>query len=170
VLNLVCSLGAWGATQTGLRYAVKYKYQTVITMDADGQHKADSLPILFAELELNQNIDVIIGEFTQRGSISRRIAWSFFRKLSGITIKDLTSGLRVYNRKAICLLASSKASLIDYQDMGVLLLLHHAKLHIKEVSIIMQTRVTGHSRIFNSWWNVGNYMLHTLLLCLIRRK
>ena len=40
VLTLVSQLGAWGATQTGMRYALKHGYESVITIDADGQHDA----------------------------------------------------------------------------------------------------------------------------------
>ncbi len=43
VIPLLVQLGAWGATQTGLRYAYSKGYQFVITMDADGQHQAASL-------------------------------------------------------------------------------------------------------------------------------
>src|SRR5690606_9213715 len=31
--------GAWGAIQTGIRYAVRHGYSGVVTMDADGQHE-----------------------------------------------------------------------------------------------------------------------------------
>ena len=41
VLTLMERLGAWGATQTGLRYAIRKGYAAVITMDADNQHPAN---------------------------------------------------------------------------------------------------------------------------------
>ncbi len=168
VLSLIFSLGAWGAIQTGLRYAVKHGYSTVITMDADGQHEARSIPILLAQLD--NDYDIIIGAYPQRGSRMRQIAWIFFRKISGIDLQDLTSGLRVYNRPAMTLLASPAATLLEYQDMGVLMLLNQADLQIKEVAINMRPRTDGHSRIFSSWWAVSYYMIQTLVLCLGRRK
>lgn len=167
VISLVYSLGAWGAIQTGMRYALKHGYQSVITMDADGQHQAESLPRLYAPLEKEQ-ADVVIGAFPQRGSLARQFAWSLFRSLSGLTLEDLTSGLRAYNRKAIRLLASQKATLLDYQDMGVLLLIQHAGLRVREEPVTMNQRLNGHSRVFSSWWVVGKYMLHTLTLSLAR--
>jgi len=167
VLNLSTSLGAWGAIQTGLRYAEQQGYAMVITMDADGQHEAASIPIL-QRLLLKGRCDAVIGAFPQRGSLSRRIAWSLFRLVSGVTYADLTSGLRAYNHKAIHLLASEKATLLDYQDLGVLLLLETHNLLIEEVAISMQIRHHGCSRIFNSWWAVSRYMLHTFVLCLSR--
>jgi len=167
VLSLPFSLGAWGAIQTGLRYAAKHNFKIAITMDADGQHEADSIPIL---LNAIHKCDVVIGAYPQRGSLSRQIAWQLFRKLSGINLEDLTSGLRAYNSKAIELLASKAATLLDYQDMGVLILLHSAGLQIVEVPTLMYPRSNGHSRIFNSWWAVGKYMLCTGILCLAHGK
>jgi len=169
VLPLPFSLGAWGAIQTGLRYALKHGFNTAITMDADGQHEAESIPTLLAPMAGGQ-CDVVIGAYPQRGSLSRRIAWAFFRQLSGITLEDLTSGLRAYNRSAIQLLAAKAATLLDYQDMGVLILLHKAEQRVVETPILMYPRMNGHSRIFNTWWAVSRYMLHTIVLCLARVK
>jgi hypothetical protein len=168
VLPLAFSLGAWGAIQTGLRYAVKHGYNTAITMDADGQHEAESIPTLLKQL--GDACDVVIGAYPERGSYLRQFAWVFFRKISSINLEDLTSGLRVYNRPAITLLASRAATLLEYQDMGVLMLLNQAELQIKEVSINMRPRTDGHSRIFSSWWAVSRYMMQTLILCIGRRK
>jgi hypothetical protein len=165
VLSLTFSLGAWGAIQTGLRYADERGFKIAITMDADGQHEADSIIALLSPLVAGQ-CDVAIGACPQRGSFARRLAWSFFRRLSGITLEDLTSGLRAYNRTAITLLAAKSATLLDYQDMGVLILLSKAGLRIQEVPVFMLPRLNGHSRIFNSWWAVSRYLLQTTILCL----
>ncbi len=169
VLPLSYSLGAWGAIQTGLRYALKHGYNTAITMDADGQHEAESIAHILAPLKADQ-CDVVIGAFTERGSFARRFAWQFFRKLSGLTLQDLTSGLRAYNHAAIRLLASQHATLLEYQDMGVLMLLRKEGLYITETSIKMRPRANGHSRIFNSWWAVTGYMLHTAVLCIAHTR
>lgn len=169
VLPLPFSLGAWGAIQTGLRYALKHGFNKAITMDADGQHEVNSIEALLTSMASIQ-CDVVVGAYPQRGSFLRRMAWIIFRKLSGITLEDLTSGLRAYNRKAITLLASTSATLLDYQDMGVLILLHKAGLSVQETPILMHPRMDGHSRIFSSWWAVTRYMLYTSILCLARFK
>lgn len=169
ILPLPYSLGAWGAIQTGLRYAAKRGYHIAITMDADGQHEAVSIPSLVKPIA-DRQCDVVIGAYPERGSGLRQIAWHLFRHLSGIQLEDFTSGLRAYNRPAITLLASKAATLLDYQDMGVLILLHKAGLQIQETPIFMHPRINGHSRIFNSWWAVARYMLHTGVLCLAKFK
>ncbi|GAB6060733.1 hypothetical protein JCM31598_38500 [Desulfonatronum parangueonense] len=83
-----------------------------------------------------------------------------------MNIQDLTSGLRAYSTPAITLLASSRASLLDYQDVGVLLLLRKAGLRITEVQVAMCSRKHGSSKVYSSWFKVCEYMLLTMILCL----
>jgi len=165
VLRLPVSLGAWGAIQTGMRYALKQGLDTVVTMDADGQHLAEEIPRLL-ESRQQSGADVVIGAYPERGSRARRLAWWLFRRLSGFSFADLTSGFRIYDRSAIWLLAAPRATLLEYQDIGVLLLLRFAGLKIVEVPVTMRPRLMGKSRVFNSWWRVGLYMVQTILLLL----
>jgi len=157
--------GAWGAIQTGIRYAVRHGYSAVITMDADGQHEPTYLSAL---IEAGRDADVVIASCASRGSRARQAAWGYFRFLTGLTFDDLTSGFRYYGPRACQLLASEEATLLDYQDIGVLLLLRRANLTISEISVTMNPRKSGASRIFFSWWTVGWYMAETSLLCLAR--
>ena len=158
--------GAWGAIQTGIRYAVRHGYSAVVTMDADGQHEPAQLPRLMEAADRGAN--VVIASCPSRGSRLRHIAWSYFRLLTGFQFDDLTSGFRYYDAKACGLLAGQEATLLDYQDIGVLLLLRHAHLRIAEISVEMNPRRYGASRVFSSWWTVARYMAETSLLCLAR--
>ncbi len=158
--------GAWGAMQTGIRYAVRQGYTAVVTMDADGQHEPAELARLLDAAATGA--DVVIGAYPARGSFLRHLAWRYFRVLTGFAFEDLTSGFRYYNRKACQLLARGEATLLDYQDIGVLLLLHRAGLRVQEVPVEMSPRQFGASRVFYSWWSVGRYMAETTLLCLAR--
>ena len=112
--------------------------------------------------------DVVIGAFPERASRLRRIAWQWFRQLAGFDLRDLTSGFRYYNRSAMQTLAIEEATLLDYQDLGILLLARKAGLRIAEVPVEMGMRVSGKSRIFDSWVSVGRYLALTTLLCLAR--
>ena len=165
VLHAPLWQGAWGAIQTGLRFAVRHGYAGVVTMDADGQHEPDHLPLL---IEAGRSADVVIAACPSRGSVLRHVAWRYFRFLTGFNIEDLTSGFRYYNARACRLLAGREATLLDYQDIGVLLLLRHADMRVSEVSVPMNPRRNGISRVFSSWWTVGRYMAETTLLCLAR--
>ena len=164
VINLPVNLGAWGATQTGIRFALKKGYRQVITMDADGQHLSSAIPLLMAPIAA-QKADVVIGSCTERGSHARKLAWRFFRGMTGLEIEDLTSGFRAYNLPAMKMLASKKATLLEYQDIGVLLLLMNSGLRIQEMKVPMRLRLSGSSKIFNSWFKVAEYLLLTLILC-----
>ena len=111
---------------------------------------------------------MVIGAFPERASRARRLAWSYFRQITGLQLEDITSGFRAYNHAAMAVLASREASLLDYQDVGVLLILRRKGLRIVEAPVSMQPRALGASRVFRSWWVVGKYMLQTSLLCLAR--
>ena len=165
VLPLAARLGAWGATQAGLRYALRQNYRIVLTMDADGQHHPSSIQALLGPV-VSDKADVAIGSCTERGSFSRRLAWRFFRTLTGLSIADLTSGFRVYNRQAIRLLSSREATLLEYQDIGVLTLLRTCGLRIREIPVRMRPRTSGHSRVFSTWRAVIYYLLYTGVLCI----
>lgn len=163
-LSLPCQLGAWGATQTGLRYGVSQKkYDYFIAFDADGQHDSMTIDLLLYSL-IHDEADLVIGACPERGSLCRKIAWRLLRLTSGLNVKDLTSGFRAYSFRAASLLSSAQASGLDYQDVGVLCFLRKAGLRIKEVEVCMRPRSEGKSRIFCSWFSVVQYMVYSLLL------
>ena len=165
VLRPTLPLGAWGGIQAGLRYGLSRGYRGVITMDADGQHDAAEIPALLEKCDL---ADLVIGAAPERASRTRRLAWRWFRELAGFNLRDLTSGFRYYSEAAMHVLASREATLLDYQDMGILLMLRRAGLRIAEVHVKMSPRASGKSRIFNSWFSIARYMAITTLLCLAR--
>lgn len=165
VLSLRVDLGAWGAMQAGIRYGLRRGFERCVTMDADGQHPAACLRTVL-EPVLRGEADVSIGSCTSRGSPLRQAAWSFFRGLTNLGVADLTSGYRAYGREAMILLAGERATLLDHQDIGVLYLLRSKGLRIVETPISMACRLHGHSRIFNTWYTVGDYMLHSSILAM----
>jgi glycosyltransferase involved in cell wall biosynthesis len=163
-LTLPIGLGAWGATQAGIRYARRNGFAGVITLDADGQHLPESLPTLFA-VQARSGANVVIGTCVERLSRAKRIAWRYLRALTGLGLTDFTSGLRLYDSHAVEILAGPAASLLDYQDIGVLMLLAKNGLTIQETPVPMLPRREGRSRVFASWPVVALYMLHTTVLC-----
>jgi len=167
VLEMSQQIGAWGATQAGFRYALRNGYARVASMDADGQHDVPSLAALL-QTQAETGADVVIGTFPERLSPLRRLAWSWFRVLTGLRVEDLTSGLRVYGPRALPVVASPEATLIDYQDVGVLLLLRRYGLTVHEVPVTMYPRQAGKSRVFASWLTVARYMAQTTVICLAR--
>lgn len=167
VLRLPLPLGAWGATQAGIRYAVRHGFSMVITLDADGQHQPELLPLLVEALG-RCDVNVMIGTCEERLSRAKRVAWWYLRILTRLDLRDFTSGLRLYDARAMRLLAGASASLLDYQDVGVLMLLARNGLRVAETPTPMLPRRVGQSRVFASWLVVARYMLHTTILCVAR--
>ena len=169
VIKLPARLGAWGATQAGIREAASRGLDFVVTMDADGQHNPRDIRALIKPV-MDGECDVVIGSAPERGSTLRRLAWRMMRLTSGLECRDLTSGFRVLNQPALSLLAGPRASYLDYQDVGVLLMLEQAGMRILEVPVVMPPRENGKSRIFSSWFAVASYMAHTLVLGTVKRS
>lgn len=169
VLPLATRLGAWGATQTGIRYLLQQGFDIVVTLDADGQHEPDALPTLL-ESVIKGSADVAIGTCPGRVSRLRLLAWMMMKTTSGLRMEDITSGFRVYNRRSMEVLADARATLLDYQDVGVLLRLQAAGLKLLDVPVQMGDRCEGSSRVFHSWLVVSRYMLQTLVLGLSKRR
>ncbi len=167
ILMLPIGLGAWGASQAGIRYAARNGFRGVISLDADGQHRPESLPGLF-DAQTRARANVVIGTCIERLSLPKRIAWQYLRLLTGLRLRDFTSGLRLYDVEAMRMLAAPEASLLDFQDVGVLMLLAKKGLRIVETPVAMQPRMEGHSRVFASWAVVARYMFHTTILCISR--
>jgi len=167
VLPLAIRLGAWGATQAGLRFASRAGWSIAVTLDADGQHESGQIETLIGPIQVG-DADVVVGACPLRASKARRVAWRWFRLLTGIVVQDITSGFRAYNRLAIEQLSRPEASLLDHQDIGVLLILRRCGLRVREVAVPMGSRRHGKSRVFDSWGTVFRYMLQTSLLCIAR--
>ncbi len=168
VLDLPIRLGAWGGTQAGMRYALSMGAKYIITLDADGQHRAEDITCLHSAL--TEHTDIIIGACIERGSKARKIAWRLFRILTGLDIHDLTSGFRLYTIKAARELIKRESLFFEYQDIGILLLARAKGLRMKEVPVTMLPRAFGKSHIFQSWFQVFYYMMYTLLIVCVRRK
>ncbi|MFK5984873.1 MAG: glycosyltransferase family 2 protein [Pseudomonadota bacterium] len=164
VIPLVYNMGAWNATQTGFQYAIKKAYQCVITLDADGQHDPQSIPDLI-RMQAETGANVVVASYTERGDLNRRLTWRFFKWLAGFNINDLTSGYRLYDQQAMSVIASKQATLLEYQDVGVLMLLAKNHLSLIEIETQMLDRSEGVSRIFKSALHIVYYLLYTSILC-----
>jgi len=154
-------LGAWGAIQTGMRYAVKNNYGAAVTIDADGQHEPGDISLLMERLGQS---DVVTGASPERGGFGKNLVWNILRSLSGLAVQDMTSGFRAYSGKAMALLTGYESLLIDYQDVGVLLLCFNNGLGLAEVPVKMNPRQYGSSRIFSNAMEIIRYLFSTFYL------
>lgn len=165
VMRLPLRSGAWIATQAGLRWARRHGYTHALTLDADGQHDPAHFPRMLDQA-LDLAADLVIGTFTERHSAPRRLAGVWFRALTGLDVRDLTSGMRVYGPRALEAVTRPQATLLDHQDLGVLLLCRRSGLRMIEVDAPMRPRANGKSHVFSSWFKVIAYMMQTTAICL----
>lgn len=163
VLRPLLAMTTWGSLQTGLRYGLSRGYDAVITIDAEGRYEVEEISSL---LSRRQDGDVVVSHFATRTSWARRLAWGWFRFLTGFALHDFVSGFRLYNRKALEVAVSTEATLLDYQDIGTLLLMRRQGLRIKEVALPMHTAKIDRSKIFQSWANALRYVAVSSLLCI----
>jgi glycosyltransferase involved in cell wall biosynthesis len=168
-LRLVCNLGYGQALQTGLQYALARGYDVVVSMDADGQHKAEDVPRLVNTLT-ESGADMVIGSRFCHGSpyntrVSRRLGQLLFSYLThllvGRRIYDTSSGLKVL-RAATCEAIVNGVFLDFHIETIVQLSLSGSK--IIEVPITVRERVTGRS--MHSVASIFHYPVKTILLTL----
>lgn len=101
VAHHLINRGNGAALRTGIGLA---RGRIIVTLDADGQHDPEEIPILIKEIP---PYDLVIGTRTSiyQGSWYRGLANSFYNRfaswLTREEIKDLTSGFRAMRRKAV---------------------------------------------------------------------
>jgi glycosyltransferase involved in cell wall biosynthesis len=173
LLSLPCNLGYARALQTGLRYAAQKDYETIVCMDADGQHDAQAVQILVAALR-QSDADLVLGSrfiasktrALSRIPLGRRIGMLFFslatQLLSHQRIYDTTSGFKVM--RASTARALLQARFVDFHA-EVLVYLSLLGYRIREVPIPVRARITGVS--MHSWLSAFTYPLQTLLILLL---
>ncbi len=161
VMRPLLAMTTWGSLQTGIRHALAQGFESVITIDADGRYEAEEIPTL---LSARGAADVVVGYFEARHSQVRRMAWQWFRWVTGFPLRDFVSGFRVYSRSAMRVAASADATLLDYQDIGTLLLMRRAQLRIAEVALPLHTAKPDRSKMFQSWGHALRYVAVSTLL------
>ncbi|MDY5580193.1 glycosyltransferase family 2 protein [Porcincola intestinalis] len=152
-LDLPVNLGIGGAVQTGYMYAYRHGYDMAVQVDGDGQHDPAFLKTMADHLE-NHHCDMVIGSrFIRKegfqSSRARRLGIQWFswliRRMTGVTITDPTSGLRMVGRKGMELF--SKDYPRDYPEPETIVTLLNRKLKIEEIPVIMRERQGGTSSI-----------------------
>lgn len=145
--KLPVNVGLAGAFQTGIKYAFRHGFDYVVQFDADGQHDPHYIGAMLDEAETH---DIVIGSrfvtdkkpFSLRMVGSTLITWAI--KLStGTTVKDPTSGMRLFGRKAIRTFASD-ANCGPEPDTVSYLLKKQAASFV-EVPVVMRERQAGES-------------------------
>jgi polyprenyl-phospho-N-acetylgalactosaminyl synthase len=106
VVTHPANLGQGAALQTGIAFALRRGAETIVTFDADGQHRAGDVAALLSALA-DRNADFALGSRFlaatpamphPRRLLLRAATW-FTRLTSGLQITDTHNGLRAMTRR-----------------------------------------------------------------------
>lgn len=173
VVNLVINMGIGGAVQTGYRYAWDNHYDIAVQIDGDGQHDVSYLEEMIRPIEEGQ-ADIVIGSrFLEKEGFQstqiRRVGINFLsflgKLLTGVRVKDITSGYRVVNTKFIRIFALDYPADYPEPEAMVIAAVHGGR--IKEYPVIMRERKAGESSI--TMKKSIYYMCKVTLAMIIRR-
>ena len=162
-------MGYGAALQLGYKYACSHDYEYVIQLDADGQHDACNLDIIYECLTgSRKDCDIIIGSRFLKGSESyhmsriRLLSIKFFRCIikwiGHADITDPTSGLQGLNRKAFSYYARYGNFDYRYPDINMIMQMLLQGFRIGECRACMHQRLAGTS-MHSGIWKPFAYMV-----------
>ena len=153
VADLPINLGIGGAMQTGYRFARSRGHAVAVQVDADGQHDPREIPKLLAPIREGRASLVVgsryVAPSAYRSTAPRRVGTALLSwivaRLTGVTVRDTTSGFRAADRRVID--AYARLYPADYPEAEALVYLHRQGLRIAEVPVTMRERRGGRSSI-----------------------
>ncbi len=157
VITHVYNLGYGSGLQVGYKYALRRGYRYVIQMDADGQHDACNVPVLYERLKTADREgkcpDIVLGSRFVEGSTTfpismiKKLAISMFRFLikmgTGKRILDPTSGLQGLNRRAFGFYAGYGHFDDKYPDANMIMQMLLLGFRVEEAPSVMHARTEG---------------------------
>lgn len=162
MLDLPANVGLTGGFQAGVKYALRHDYDAAIQFDADGQHMPQYIQLMEQEMEQSKS-DIVIGSrFVQEAKdhsarmIGSRLISFMIQLTAGVRLTDPTSGMRLYNRKALKFF--DRMNDFGPEPDSLAYLIRHG-LSVSEVQVYMRERTAG-----ESYLNISRsveYMLRT---------
>lgn len=153
LINLPVNLGIGACVQTGYKYALENGYDIGVQFDGDGQHKAKYLEKMYKEM-IKTDSDMVLGsryidkngfQSTPLRRIGIRILSKLIKLLHKQEIKDVTSGLRMVNKRLMT--AFSEYYPYDYPEPETIAFCMRKDFKITEVPVTMRPRMEGSSSI-----------------------
>lgn len=168
IIDLPMNLGLAGAFQTGLKYAYRHGYRYAVQFDGDGQHRPEYIAPMREKMD--EGLDIVIGSrfVTEKKPFSLRMAGSRLLTgaiwlTTGVTVKDPTSGMRMFSGKMIKEFADG----LNYgpePDTISYLVKQGAK--VGEIQVTMDERILGESYLnpMNAVRYMGKMLFSILLV------
>lgn len=164
MLDLPVNVGLSGAIKSGMRYANYYGYDYVLQLDGDGQHDPQYIQSMAQKME-ETDCDIVIGSRfkTKRKPVNARMIGSQIITMAirittrGKYIGDVTSGMRLFNKKMIKRFGYDMHYSPEPDTLAYLL---NCGVKIEEVQVEMHERIAGVSYL--NFKSSGWYMLKML--------
>lgn len=174
-MDLPTNTGLTGAIKSGMHYANYYGYDYALQLDGDGQHDPKYISEMLKTMEAT-GCDIVIGSRfkTKKKPLTARMMGSILitgaiRLTTGKHIGDVTSGMRLFNKKMIKRFGYD----IHYSpEPDTLAYLLNCGVQIEEVQVEMQERTAGVSylNLKNSIWYMMQMMFSILLFQWVRKR
>lgn len=108
LINLPENKGKGNALQVGFQTALQHQFDYAITIDSDGQHYPDDIPVFLEELNATNEPILLIGSrnmthesVPKKSSFGNRFSNFWFWFETGIKLSDTQSGYRAYPLKKL---------------------------------------------------------------------
>jgi len=169
VIRHLVNLGQWAALKTGFIVALLDDAETIVTIDADGQHDPNDL-VYFLEMMKNEDVDIIIGsrfldEPNPEMPLYRKLGIKFFNKIINFLTKykvtDCTSGYKLFKAD---LIKKTLSTMNEMQYGSLDFLLKSAKLgaSLKEIPIKSKTNSQSNKGSIRYGYNLIRTILKEL--------
>jgi glycosyltransferase involved in cell wall biosynthesis len=145
----LCNLGYGRAIQTAVKFAHRFGYESLITLDADGQHQPEQILALFNEFEASRADCLVGSRFVKahdygEAPFERRLGMVLFSWLTflfaGKRIYDTTSGLKAIRASAFD--ALSRWHFVDFHAEAIVYL-SRLGFSVAEFPITVEERRAG---------------------------
>jgi len=164
VINLPFNLGLANAVQTGMRFAYINDYDMAMQFDGDGQHMPEYIAHM-VELMQERQADIVVGSrYMQKGPgglrrLGQLILRCVIKIVTGKSIKDPTSGMRLFNRKMIQRFATQMNHGPEPDTLAYLM--KQKGTLVLETPVVMRERTAGKS--YFSGFTAVRYMIHMVI-------
>lgn len=175
-LDLPINVGLAGAIRAGIRYANYHGYEYAIQLDGDGQHDPVYIRDMLETMQ-KTGADIVIGSrfktekkpASLRMLGSRLIAFAIRLTTGGKRIGDVTSGMRLFNKKMIKHFGYNMHYSPEPDTLAYLL---NCGVKIEEVQVTMYERIAGQSYLNfkSSLWYMMKMMTSILIFQWVRKK
>ena len=175
-MDLPVNTGLSGAIKSGMRYANYYGYDHVLQLDGDGQHDPAFIEDMIKEME-STDCDIVIGSRfkTKKKPLNSRMIGSqiltaaIWATTGGTYIGDVTSGMRLFNKKMIKRFGYDIHYSPEPDTLGYLL---NCGVKIREVQVDMNERLAGVSYLNfkSSAWYMMKMLFSIVLFQWFRKR